>query len=303
MLMQDLRPLKLKDIIGQESVVKYFQAVLKEPVKAHKNYVIVAPWGTGKTTLTRSFARELFQVENLENTNYLEIDSFQIKDKSYFENLKNCIYQQFNGYKIICLDEVHLISKDLQGGLLKIIEENRNNIFFFFLTTERQGILDTIVSRSLEFSLSKLSDKEMQELFDTLIKPEYNFSVDVFQTACVYAQGSPRNFLNQIEIVIMLGEEEYTKNFKSYLELFDIFFTSGDKKIVDLLIMKPLSIIESLLDYFMLDIIRNKKYFIDVEIIKLFTFYLKMKRYIQSGDQFYSFLFLLFDFKNTLRRK
>jgi DNA polymerase III gamma/tau subunit len=302
--MQDLRPQKLQDLIGQDSVVKYFQAVLKEPEKAHKNYVLISPYGSGKTSLVRAFARGLLQSDDLSKANYLEVDSFQIQDKLQFNNVCNCISQFFNGYKVIVLDEVHLLNLELQGGLLKIIEENRNNIFFFFLTTERKGLLDTIVSRSLDFTLSKLSDLDMQILFNRAKTfTNNNFSDEVFQTACIYAQGHARDFLNQLEIVLMLGEEEYLKNFKSYLLLFDIYFKTGDKQIVDDLIRKPLSLIEMLLDYFVFEIVRNKRYFLDVEIIKLFMFYIKMKRYIQSGDQFYSFLFLLFDFKNTLKRR
>jgi DNA polymerase-3 subunit gamma/tau len=304
MLMQDLRPTLLKDVIGQESVVKYFQAVIREPAKAHKNYVLVGSYGLGKTSVVRAFSRELFQVQSLENSNYLEIDSFQIQNKNYFDNLRNCIFQHFNGHKVVIFDESHLLNRDLQGGLLKIIEDSQNNIFFFFITTDRQGLLDTIISRSLEFTLTKLSDIEMHILFDRVKSHTgLGFSDMVFQTACVYAQGHPRNFLNQIEIVQMLGEDEYIKSFKSYLGLFDEFFLSGDSQIVNQLVVKPLSVIDNMLDYFIFEVVKLKKYFLDVEIVKLFTFYIKMKRYIQTGDQFYSFLYLLFDFKNTLKRK
>ena len=66
-------------------------------------------------------------------------------------------------YKIIILDEVHMLSNQAFNGLLKTLEEPPPHLKFIFATTELKKVPVTIVSRCQRFDLHRVSVKVLVE--------------------------------------------------------------------------------------------------------------------------------------------
>ena len=305
-LTQKYAPRTLDEILGQDFPKRYFQAVAAYPEQAYRNYVILGGWGCGKTSLVRAFANDLLQVPDARQTpNYVELDSYQIKSRDIFLSLKDYIFQEVPGYKVVLLDEWHLVDPDVQAGILKDIETCTLPIFFFFASTERNGILPTIFSRSLEFTLSLFTPEQMYVYLDTILEEEGLVFSDAVKQVMVYRSfGHLRDLLNQIELARIMDDVTYVDTAGGTLRAVEAFLTAPSPVTVDSLTKYPYTFVQESMDFYIHErLIKGRELYGDGDISKLFTFYLKYKRYILNEHDFFSFLYLFADFLKTLRRR
>ncbi len=122
----------------------------------------------GKKTFALAFAKlvlgenspDLYLVEgNLEISKIREIKNF-LSYKSYY-----------NTKKIVIIDNAHLMRKDAQNSLLKILEEPSKDSVLILITSFKDLILKTLLSRVQEINFYKA---EKQALEDYLIKRNLN---------------------------------------------------------------------------------------------------------------------------------
>lgn len=168
MLTLEARPQTFAQMAGQELVKKALMHIVKDPKNAPKTLLLCGEFGTGKTTAARIFARALncpnktasgdacgvceFCKSDIQDSMfYSEYDAALVGTTEAVKELRNTFYFGYSkGYKVIVLDEVHLVSTKAQGALLKVFEEPEENVFFLLCTTDPQKLLPTIVSRSFE---------------------------------------------------------------------------------------------------------------------------------------------------------
>jgi len=303
-LTQKRAPRHLSDIYGQEEPRSYFQAVVKNPAYVYRNYVITGPAGTGKTSIVKAFANDLLGVEDASLTpNYIELDSYQVQDRNILLGLKDSLFQEVPGYKVVLLDEWHLVDLDVQAGLLKDIETSTLPIFFFFASTERKGILDTIFSRSLDFSMTLFTPTQLQAYLENLLTEEgLAFGEAAREAMVLRSFGHLRNLINQVELAIVMGEEQYLVAAGGVLRSVEEFFKQPGRPTIDVLTVHPFSYVQESMDYFIHErLIKGRELFGDGDIPKVFTFYLKYKRYIQDANDFFSFLSIFSDYLKSMR--
>ena len=95
---------------------------------------------------------------------YQEYDAAVVGSVDNIRELRDTFYYKGNcGWKIIVLDEAHIMSKTAQSALLKVIEETPQGVIFIFCTTHVQDLLPTILSRSLELRFELVGKIEMLE--------------------------------------------------------------------------------------------------------------------------------------------
>jgi DNA polymerase-3 subunit gamma/tau len=75
-------------------------------------------------------------------------------------------------FKIIIIDEVHMLSTSAFNALLKTLEEPPEHVYFMFATTELHKVPVTILSRCQRYELKRVSHKELYDHFAALAAKE-----------------------------------------------------------------------------------------------------------------------------------
>ena len=173
------RPKNFKELIGQDIMVETITNSIKLD-KLPNAYLLTGIRGVGKTTTARLIARALNcnkdflkedncnceNCEGITNSRHLDVIEMDAASKTGIDDVRELIdSSKYNPtsakYKIIILDEVHMLSKQAFNGLLKTLEEPPPHLKFIFATTEVKKIPVTIISRCQRFDLHRVRVKDL----------------------------------------------------------------------------------------------------------------------------------------------
>ncbi|HFL8794837.1 MAG TPA: DNA polymerase III subunit gamma/tau [Candidatus Azosocius sp. HAIN] len=223
-LLQKYRPKIFKEIFGQDLIINILINILKKKIYYH-SYIFSGPSGTGKTTLARIFSKALNctnlidgiscdfchscnDINNNCSTNIIEVDAASKTKVDETKELLNDIkyLPQFGNYKIYIIDEIHMLSNHSFNALLKILEEPPFHVKFLFITTEKNKIPSTILSRCLHLDLKKINIIDITKYLIYLLNNQnilYN-KKDLYNIS-IYANGNMRNAVNILEKIIVIS--------------------------------------------------------------------------------------------------
>ena len=190
-------------------------------------YVFSGVRGVGKTTLARLVAKALncqdgptkvpcnrcehcteIMAGNAIDIN--EIDGASNRGIQEIRELKENIrfFPTKSRYKIIIIDEVHMLTTEAFNALLKTLEEPPEHVFFMFATTELHKIPITILSRCQRYELQKVSSKELFAFFSRIAEKEKVVISDWALNVIVReAGGSVRDGLSLLDQIFSFGGE------------------------------------------------------------------------------------------------
>lgn len=175
------RPLTFDDVLGQDHVVQTLKNAIEHNRLAHA-YLFVGPRGTGKTSTARIFAKALNcsggprvdfdphediceEIAEGRSLDVLEIDGASNRGIDHIRDLRdNVRFAPSRGnFRIVYIDEVHMLTKESFNALLKTLEEPPPHVKFIFATTEPHKILPTILSRCQRFDLRPIPSEIIAE--------------------------------------------------------------------------------------------------------------------------------------------
>lgn len=260
------RPTSLKDVFGQDNIVKSLQSRLKER-KFPTATLMQGPVGTGKTTCAKILAMSIqCQHPHEDGSPCLECPSCKsILDESYGRDTVLLDASQFgqkdsaieltslinirpmmDPSRVFIIDEVDQGSQSFKLALLKIIERNYTNrspVYFILLSMENNGVPQSIKSRCQVYNFKSISIKDtMLALRDVMIKDnlwEDTSIPSVFKTEGLSAiatasKGSLRSAMQGLEACIE-GKIYSKEEIESFLNVIDEISTF---KILDGLLNK-----------------------------------------------------------------
>nr|WP_321467609.1 DNA polymerase III subunit gamma/tau [uncultured Desulfobulbus sp.] len=184
------RPQTFADVVGQKPVVRTLQNALAQNRVAHA-MIFSGIRGTGKTTLARIMAKALNceqgpavepcnrcrscrEIADGSSIDLQEVDGASNRGIQEIRELKEKIrfMPTSSRYKIIIIDEVHMLTTEAFNALLKTLEEPPDHVYFMFATTELHKVPVTILSRCQRFELKRLTHRELADHFHKLASQE-----------------------------------------------------------------------------------------------------------------------------------
>jgi len=173
------RPKTFEEMVGQTAVVQTLQNAIKTN-RIGQAYIFAGMRGTGKTTVARILAKALNcqhgptpspcnhcefckEIDEDRSVDVLEIDGASSRSVEDIGPIRDTAkYKPIHSrYKIIYIDEVHMLTTHAFNALLKTLEEPPERTIFIFATTEFHKVPATIISRCQHFEFKKISQKEI----------------------------------------------------------------------------------------------------------------------------------------------
>lgn len=241
------RPKEFSDVCGQKSIIKIFEQQLK--TKTFKNFILMCgPSGCGKTTLARILANK---INNTVDT-FIEMDAASNNSVDDMRRLIDMASERSlnSEYKIIILDEVHMLSTQAFNTLLKFAEETPKYTIVILCTTDPQKIPQTIINRCQIFNLSRINDKQLIDRLKTIcISEGYTYDQLALDYIVKMSNGSARQSITYLDKCKDYSTYISVENVKEVLGdcSYDTFFDLVDA-IVDDNKSKIISIIDSIYD-------------------------------------------------------
>ena len=285
------RPKNFSELIGQDIMVQTITNSIKLD-KLPNAYLLTGIRGVGKTTTARLIAKSLncsknflkeencdcSHCEEIANSKHLDVLEMDAASRTGIDNVRELIESsKYNPtsakYKIIILDEVHMLSKQAFNGLLKTLEEPPPHLKFIFATTEVKKIPVTIISRCQRFDLHRVPIEILFKNLKKVVKIEKGIITDAaLKLISKASEGSVRDSLSLLDraLISQNPEQEISENSvrkmlgiadrSKILELLNFVFIGDQKKSITLLRsmidegIEPTNFMNDLLEiiYFML---------------------------------------------------
>jgi len=173
------RPQTFADVVGQQHVTRTIANAIRTGRVAHA-YIFSGARGVGKTTTARILAKALNctggsaaepcnecdscrEISVGTSLDVLEIDAASNRGIDQVRELREMVrYAPAGGrYKVVILDEAHMLTPEASNALLKTIEEPPEKVVFVMATTQPEDLAETIRSRSQHFHFRALSFAEI----------------------------------------------------------------------------------------------------------------------------------------------
>jgi len=182
------RPQKFSEVVGQPVATRILSNSIKMG-QVPAALALFGMYGCGKTTLARIYAKALncsnFDGEpcgvcesckNIQSGTsqcVLEYDAAShsgVDDAREFEELVS--FSASGAYRVIILDECHMLTKAAQSVLLKLLEEPREKTLFVLVTTEVSKLEDTVLSRCLRVDLRPIGVPDIEKSIRHILSSE-----------------------------------------------------------------------------------------------------------------------------------
>ncbi|MBI1747940.1 MAG: DNA polymerase III subunit gamma/tau [Acidobacteria bacterium] len=206
------RPQLFEDVIGQSAISQTLQNAIRHQRVAH-GYLFAGPRGVGKTTTARIFARALNcrqgptpspcgvcdscnEIAQGRSMDVIELDAASNRGIDDVREIREIVRYTpaRDRYKIVIIDEAHMLTDPAFNALLKTLEEPPSYVVFILATTESHKMPATILSRCQQFEFRNLAyDLIVQRLRFIANQEQIEISDVALQQIAIASEGGMRD--------------------------------------------------------------------------------------------------------------
>jgi DNA polymerase-3 subunit gamma/tau len=300
------RPKNFKEVVGQKYIIKAISNSIKLN-RIHQAWILCGTRGIGKTTIARILAKCLNckkkistkpcqkcnsckEIQKNCSPDLIEIDAAsKTKVDDIKEILNNAKYFPIKErFKILLIDEVHMLSRYSFNALLKILEEPPKHLKFILATTNIEKLPKTIISRCIQLNLKTIKPKKIKKQLKKILKNEkISFEKNALKLISIAADGSIRDALSLIEQAISVGNGKITKKntkkmlgihkYGNFIKLLLAICNQDVKKMFSL--QKKILSLDVSPDKILVELLRLLHH---IHLFKLFSISWKPKKYNQN---------------------
>ncbi len=215
------RPQTFGALIGQQHVARTLRNAIEADRIAHA-YIFSGLRGTGKTSAARILAKCLncengpipdpcnecipcTEITEGRSIDVLEMDAASRTGVDDIRELREVVSYApaRDRFKVLIIDEVHMLSKNAFNALLKTLEEPPPRVFFILATTELQKVLPTILSRCQVFEFRRVTPRELSAHLRNICDSEgITITDEALDRIARAGEGSVRDSLSVLERIL-----------------------------------------------------------------------------------------------------
>ena len=249
-LYRKYRPKDFDSVVGQDAIIKTLKNSIINQNFSHA-YMFFGPRGTGKTTVSKIFARNVNCLESKDGIacgkcdhckasfskdciDIIEIDAASNNGVDEIRELKNKIslVPSELKYKVYIIDEVHMLSIGAFNALLKTLEEPPEHAIFILATTDPQKVPETIISRCQCFSFKKISNDIIRKKLEEVCKSEkIKIDDEVLENIAIFSDGGLRDALGLLDKLTSYTNNKITM--EDFIEVNGIISNNDISKFID----------------------------------------------------------------------
>jgi DNA polymerase-3 subunit gamma/tau len=212
------RPQAFSDLLGQEGVVQTLTNALSAGTFGQA-YLFSGLRGVGKTTVARLLAKSVNceqgptaepcgvcdscrEIADGSSIDVIEMDAATNTGVDNVRDLQDLLqfHPTRDRYRVIIVDEVHMLSKSAFNALLKTIEEPPPYILWVFATTERTKVPETILSRCQQLEFRPVGTDRIRDHLQRIAADEgFELSPSAAAAIAGVAEGSVRDALSLLD--------------------------------------------------------------------------------------------------------
>ena len=250
-LYRKYRPVDFDSVVGQKAIIKTLKNSIINNNFSHA-YMFFGPRGTGKTTVSKIFARNVNCLDPKDGSacgkcnackvsfakeciDIIEIDAASNNGVDEIRELKNKITLVPSDlkYKVYIIDEVHMLSIGAFNALLKTLEEPPEHAIFILATTDPQKVPETIISRCQTFSFKRISTSVIADKLKEICKKEkIKIADEVIENIAVFSNGGLRDALVLLDKLVSYSDNK-TINMEDFIEVNSIVSISSIETLID----------------------------------------------------------------------